>query len=151
MCRSPFFLNRSDPIRLIGLKSLKLDFGSISIMIRGEFKKEKKNGGKKSNVQGPLEILGRPLATQSSFFLTEKDLIFLSKWQQCLSYWNHKSSRVTDFYILTEPCNGFMNPPKLFPEVACRYTKKDFEILCHPSEFVYCPLKQKRCMNLYSF
>ena len=61
---------------------------------------------KKSNVQGPLEILGRPLAAQSSFFLTEKDLIFLSKWQQCLSYWNHKSSRVTDFYILTEPRNA---------------------------------------------
>merc|ERR1739842_162335 len=73
-----FFLNRSDPIRFIGIESLKLDFGSISITIRGEFKKKKKKWRKKSNVQGPLEILGRPLAAKSSFFLTEKDLIILS-------------------------------------------------------------------------
>ena len=30
------------------------------------------------DVQGPLEILGRPLAAKSSLFLTEKGLIILS-------------------------------------------------------------------------
>ena len=49
----------------------------------------------KSNFQRPLAAhvlgwpfratrdLGQPLAAKVSFFLTEKDLIFPSKWQQC--------------------------------------------------------------------
>ena len=47
-----FFLNRSDPIRFIGLECLKPDFGSISITIKGEFKKKKKMEEKKVMSKG---------------------------------------------------------------------------------------------------